>query len=168
VETAFPTASACEERTGGEFGKLNMLVLPARDHVDTTMDHGTAVVALSLAAATTACGNKPASTASADIVQGEPASPAVAKRLTDNAVKASAHGRAIIVTSHGIVIATDERAGTITLDHGPIPQVGWQAGKTIFRADPAVVDLVMAGEDMDFTARAVGTTGVITAIQPRP
>ena len=98
----------------------------------------------------------------AAIVQGPPVTSEVARQIMERA-----HAKVIVADSHGMVSAVDDKAGTITIVHGRIPDAGWRASTTRFKATPTIARLAMIGEDMDFTVRAVGTTGEVTAIQPR-
>jgi Cu(I)/Ag(I) efflux system protein CusF len=99
----------------------------------------------------------------ATIVQGPPATSEVADQIMGRA-----HSRVIVAESHGIVTAGDETAGTITVDHGRIPEARWRAGATRFKTAPAIASQAMVGEDMDVTIKAIGNFAEVTAIQTRP
>lgn len=58
--------------------------------------------------------------------------------------------------STGVVKAVDAAAGTITLDHQPIPGVGWPAMTMTFNADPALLKNIRVGERVKFAARIQG------------
>ena len=131
------------------------------------MNYRLVVMALGLVA-TAGCGHKAASTASANIIQGAPASAEAERDVLRNKPMARARRTTIIVQTHGMVTAVDEAAGTLTLDHGRIPEARWRAGITRFKALPAIASQAMVGEDMDFTLRIMGTTGEVTVIQTRP
>lgn len=64
----------------------------------------------------------------------------------------------------GTVTAIDKAAGTITLDHGPIPEVNWPAMTMAFKARPEVLDSVKIGEKVSFELALKGDAGEVTAI----
>src|SRR5665213_1628861 len=105
-----------------------------------TMNYGPVVIALSLAVATTACGHKAASTASADIIQGTPVSAEARNGVTAKILMARSRHTIINAKSDGTLTAVDVAAGTITLDHGPIPEARGPAGTTTFKAGPAITN----------------------------
>nr|QQZ51115.1 copper-binding protein [Phenylobacterium glaciei] len=65
----------------------------------------------------------------------------------------------------GTVTAVDTTANTITLDHGPIAEAGWPAMTMGFKASPALVAQVKAGDKVAFDLKLEGGAGEITAIQ---
>nr|WP_254911502.1 copper-binding protein [Sphingomonas sp. CDS-1] len=67
----------------------------------------------------------------------------------------------------GKVTAIDKAAGTITLDHGPIAEAGWPAMTMAFKASPAIIDSVKAGDAVDFDLKLNGGAGEITAISKK-
>jgi Cu/Ag efflux protein CusF len=64
----------------------------------------------------------------------------------------------------GTVTAIDAKAGTITLDHGPIPEANWPAMTMGFKAASALVQSVKVGDKVDFDLKLEGGAGEITAI----
>ncbi|MEQ7154203.1 copper-binding protein [Brevundimonas aurifodinae] len=66
----------------------------------------------------------------------------------------------------GVITAVDPIAGTLTLDHEPIPAVGWPAMTMSFRASPAVIGEATVGDRVQFDLTVRGTTGEVTAIYP--
>ncbi|MFZ5669003.1 MAG: copper-binding protein [Pseudomonadota bacterium] len=75
---------------------------------------------------------------------------------------------AAMATGSGTVTAIDKAAGTITLDHGPIAEVGWPAMTMAFEVAPAsLLDAVKVGDRVRFEMRMVGGTGQITALTPQ-
>lgn len=64
----------------------------------------------------------------------------------------------------GTVTAIDAAAGTITLDHAPIPEAGWPAMTMGFKAAPGVVEGVKVGDKVAFDLKLDGSAGEITAI----
>jgi len=69
---------------------------------------------------------------------------------------------------HGTVTAIDKTAGTITLDHGPIPEANWPAMTMAFKAAPAISDAAKVGDKVDFDVTLVGSAGEVTAIHKKP
>ncbi|MGA0607180.1 copper-binding protein [Phenylobacterium sp. VNQ135] len=51
----------------------------------------------------------------------------------------------------GVVKAIDLRAGSVTIAHGPIKALNWGAMTMAFKADPAVLKGVAAGDKVTFT-----------------
>jgi Cu/Ag efflux protein CusF len=64
----------------------------------------------------------------------------------------------------GIVTAIDKAAGKITLNHGPIPEVGWPAMTMAFAAKPAILDNAAVGDKVAFDVVIKGSAGEVTAI----
>ena len=65
----------------------------------------------------------------------------------------------------GTVTAIDAAAGKITLDHGPIPAVGWPAMKMGFSIKPELLEGVAVGDKVDFDLSVTGSAGAVTAIK---
>nr|WP_242496134.1 copper-binding protein [Sphingobium cupriresistens] len=81
----------------------------------------------------------------------------MATSATDAAAKA-ARGR-------GTITAIDLGAGSVTLDHGPIPEVNWPAMTMAFTADPGLLAGLKPGDKVSFEL-AVGDGGAtVTAIR---
>ncbi|PNB02703.1 copper-binding protein, partial [Pseudomonas sp. FW306-2-11BA] len=68
----------------------------------------------------------------------------------------------------GTVKEIDKAAGTITLDHGPIPEAKWPAMTMAFKAAPGITDAAKVGDKVDFDVTLVGSAGEVTAIQKKP
>lgn len=64
----------------------------------------------------------------------------------------------------GTVTAIDKAAGKITLDHGPIPEVGWPAMTMAFKAKPQLLDSVAVGDKVAFDLKLRGNDGEVTAM----
>lgn len=64
----------------------------------------------------------------------------------------------------GTVTAIDAASGKITLDHGPIPELGWPAMKMAFKAGPTVIGQTAVGDRIEFDVRLTGIEGEVTAI----
>lgn len=68
------------------------------------------------------------------------------------------------VKSSGTVTAIDKAARKITLDHQPIPEVGWPAMTMAFSAEPEVLGTVEVGDKVAFDATITGNAGEVTAV----
>ena len=65
----------------------------------------------------------------------------------------------------GVIKAIDEKAGSVTLQHGPIPAVSWPAMTMAFKAKPALLKGLKIGQAVDFDCDVTGMSGEITAIR---
>ena len=64
----------------------------------------------------------------------------------------------------GTVTKVDEAQGKLTINHGPIRNLDMDAMTMVFRvADPAMLDKVKAGDNIEFAADRVN--GAITVIK---
>ena len=64
----------------------------------------------------------------------------------------------------GTVTAVDAPAGRVTLDHQPIPEVGWPAMHMTFAAPPEALAGVKPGDKVAFDLAVSRGNGVITAL----
>ncbi len=68
----------------------------------------------------------------------------------------------------GVITAFDPKAAKITIEHGPIPSVGWPAMTMTFAAKPpALLKGLKVGQTVAFDTRVQGAAADVTAIQPR-
>lgn len=65
----------------------------------------------------------------------------------------------------GTVTAVDAPAGRITLDHQPIPAVGWPRMTMTFAAPPGQLDGVKPGDQVEFDLTVSRGVGNITAVR---
>jgi Cu(I)/Ag(I) efflux system protein CusF len=66
----------------------------------------------------------------------------------------------------GVVKAVDRKAGSVTLQHGPIPGVGWPAMTMTFKARPAsLLNGLKVGQKVSFDVSVHGTSAEVTAIR---
>ena len=72
-----------------------------------------------------------------------------------------------MASAEGIVTAIDEEAGTITIDHGPVPAVEWPAMTMAFEADEASRQGVAVGDEVTFDFRMTDSGSRITSISKR-
>ncbi|MFT4936377.1 MAG: Cu(I)/Ag(I) efflux system protein CusF [Pseudoalteromonas distincta] len=66
----------------------------------------------------------------------------------------------------GVVKKLDAKAGSVTLQHGPIAALGWPAMTMPFKADPALLQGLKVGQQVSFTVKP-GATPEVVAIQPK-
>jgi Cu(I)/Ag(I) efflux system protein CusF len=79
-----------------------------------------------------------------------------------SAAPAAKHGQGT-----GVIRAIDPKAGTVTIQHGPIPAVSWPAMTMTFRAKPAtLLKGLKVGETIGFDCTVRGMTADITAVRP--
>lgn len=55
-----------------------------------------------------------------------------------------------MASAEGTVTAIDEEAGTITIEHGPVPAVDWPAMTMTFEADAASRRGITVGDEVSF------------------
>ena len=69
--------------------------------------------------------------------------------------------------STGEVRRVDKDAQKVTLRHGPIPHLGMGDMTMVFRvSDPALLDVVKAGDKVRFKADKLGGQYTVTALEP--
>jgi len=68
----------------------------------------------------------------------------------------------------GVITAIDAKAGTLTIQHGPIPGVGWPAMTMTFKAKPrALLQGLKVGQTIGFDCTVLGPAAEVTAVRPR-
>lgn len=122
-------------------------------------------IALGLAALTAACGKKAETPVAAETNQAAPAA-AMSGDMGNMAMAPSATS-AIKAKGHGTVTAIDKTAGTITLNHGPIPEAKWPAMTMTFKAASAITDAAKVGDKVDFDVTLTGSSGEVTGVRPQ-
>jgi Cu(I)/Ag(I) efflux system periplasmic protein CusF len=66
----------------------------------------------------------------------------------------------------GVIRSIDAKAGTVTIQHGPIPGVGWPAMTMTFTAKPAtLLKGLKVGQTIDFDCTVRGTAAEVTAVR---
>lgn len=130
------------------------------------MNYTRLTIALGLVALTAACGKKAEAPVAAETNQAAPA--AAMSGDMGNMAMAPAATAPILAKGHGTVTAIDKTAGTITLDHGPIPEAKWPAMTMAFKAAPAITDTAKVGDKVDFDLTLTGNAGEVTAIHKQP
>jgi Cu(I)/Ag(I) efflux system protein CusF len=116
------------------------------------------LAALGLTAALAACGQETETEAPA-------AAPAASAASDSAAMGGMAANTGQTVQGTGTVTAVDSAAGTVTIDHAPIPEAGWPAMVMAFEAPPEVAQQAQVGDKVAFDLKLEGGGGEITAIQ---
>ncbi len=95
-------------------------------------------------------------------------SPAAATAPASGAMSPATSPDAAVKTGYGagVITAVDPAAGTVTINHEPIPAVNWPAMTMSFKAGPAVLREAAVGDRVQFDLTVRGGTGEITAISP--
>ena len=88
-----------------------------------------------------------------------PAAPASGSNMAGMAMS----GDAKMAKGTGTVTAVDAAAGTVTIEHAPIPEANWPAMNMAFKASPEVAKQVKAGDKVAFDLKLQGG-GEVTAI----
>jgi len=76
-------------------------------------------------------------------------------------------GAARTGSGEGTVKAIDAQAGTITLDHGPVPAMEWPAMTMAFDAGAEIRDQVAVGDSVTFEFEASDAGNRITAVSKK-
>ncbi|OHB39157.1 MAG: hypothetical protein A2882_16135 [Phenylobacterium sp. RIFCSPHIGHO2_01_FULL_70_10] len=121
-----------------------------------------ALAAIGLTATLGACGGQADTEAT-----GAPETAALTGAATMDGTKAAAADSVATVRSTGIVTAVDLAAGTVTIDHAPIPEANWPAMTMGFKASPSVTESVAVGDHVAFDLMLQNGGGEVTAIQKR-
>jgi Cu(I)/Ag(I) efflux system protein CusF len=80
-----------------------------------------------------------------------------------SAAPAAKHGQGT-----GVIRAIDTKAGTLTIQHGPIPAVGWPAMTMTFKAKPAtLLTGLKVGQTIGFDCTVRGMSADVTAVRPQ-
>ena len=90
------------------------------------------------------------------------AQPAPMKGMAMGASTATKTGSGV-----GVIKAVDPKAGTVTIQHGPIPAVGWPAMTMAFKAaPPSLLKTAKVGRKVAFVARVTGAKAEVTSLRP--
>jgi Cu(I)/Ag(I) efflux system protein CusF len=80
-----------------------------------------------------------------------------------SAAPAAKHGQGT-----GVIKAIDAKAGTLTIQHGPIPAVSWPAMTMSFKATPpALLTGLKVGQTIGFDTTVRGMAADVTAVRPK-
>ena len=73
------------------------------------------------------------------------------------------HGKGV-----GVIRAIDAKAGTLTIQHGPIQAISWPAMTMTFKAKPAnLLSGLKVGQTIGFDTTVHGMSADVTAVRPR-
>jgi Cu/Ag efflux protein CusF len=67
----------------------------------------------------------------------------------------------------GTITEIDKTAGTVTIDHEPIPAVGWPTMTMAFKAAPEILANAKVGQSISFDVSVKGTDAEVTAIHAK-
>jgi Cu(I)/Ag(I) efflux system protein CusF len=85
------------------------------------------------------------------------------KGMSTSAAPAAKQGKGT-----GVIKAIDAKAGTLTIQHGPIPAVSWPAMTMTFKAKPAtLLKGLKVGETIGFDTTVRGMDADVTAVRPK-
>ena len=85
------------------------------------------------------------------------------KGMSTSAAPAAKHGHAV-----GVIKAIDPKAGTLTIQHGPIPGVGWPAMTMTFKSKPpTLLKGLRVGQTIGFDTTVRGAAADVTAVMPK-
>ena len=94
---------------------------------------------------------------------GAAAADDMAKMKGASSAAAAKHGQGT-----GVIKAIDAKAGTITLQHGPIPAVSWPAMTMTFKAaPPTLLSGLKVGQTIGFDTTVNGMDATVTAVRPK-
>jgi Cu(I)/Ag(I) efflux system protein CusF len=85
------------------------------------------------------------------------------KRMSASSAPATKTGKGT-----GVITALDPKARTLTIQHGPILEVGWPAMPMTFKATPqALLKGLGVGQKIVFDAKVRGTAAEFTAARSK-
>src|SRR3546814_10831256 len=116
------------------------------------MNHARLTIALGLAARTAACGKKAEAPVTTETNQAAPA--ATMSGDMGNMSMAPDANAATKAKGHGTVTAIDKTAGTLPLNHGPMPEAKWPAMPMAFKAAPAITAAAKVGDKFDLDRKS--------------
>lgn len=68
----------------------------------------------------------------------------------------------------GVITAIDAKANKLTIQHGPIPAVGWPAMTVAFKANPpTLLRGLRVGQRIGFDVKTQGMAAEVTAVRPQ-
>jgi Cu(I)/Ag(I) efflux system protein CusF len=73
----------------------------------------------------------------------------------------------IEASGSGVVTAVDEAAGTVTIEHGEMPDLKWPPMTMVFPAPPELLTGISPGDEVAFDLSVAAGRGEITALTKR-
>lgn len=116
------------------------------------------ILAAAMTVGLAACGEPQETPAATEAAPADAADMGTMPMTSDAAVRTG--------TGTGVVTAVDAAAGAVTIEHGPVPGVGWPAMTMRFTASPAVVEAASTGDRVEFDVSVRDGVNEITAIRP--
>lgn len=78
------------------------------------------------------------------------------------------HSAMVTADGEGVVKSVDAKAGTLIIQHAPIPALKWPAMTMPFKAEPpSILQTVKAGQAVRFKLMQMNGATTVTAIQPK-
>ena len=95
---------------------------------------------------------------------------AVANATAPNASPTASAASAASTVGHGTghVRAIDPAAGTVTIEHGSIPEANWPAMTMAFQTSPTALNGIAVGDLVSFDITITNGSGEVTAIRKVP
>jgi Cu(I)/Ag(I) efflux system protein CusF len=109
------------------------------------------LIAIAAPMALTACGGAADDTAMTDQAMTADAPMAGDMPMSDDMPMMSSDEAGTEASAEGTITNIDEEAGTITIDHGPVPEVEWPAMTMGFEANETQRSTVAVGDEVNFT-----------------
>lgn len=92
-----------------------------------------------------------------------PAKPATSNDMASMDMSAAAKTG----SGSGKITELDKAGGKVTINHGPIPAVGWSAMTMEFKANPKLLEGLTVGDQVDFTLSLKGNDGTVMHVIKR-
>ncbi|WP_305096954.1 copper-binding protein [Croceibacterium aestuarii] len=93
--------------------------------------------------------------------------PADNRPMSEDASMMSSGAEMRMASAEGTVTAIDNEAGTITIEHGPVPAVDWPAMTMSFEADAASRQGIAVGDEVTFDFGMSDAGSRITSISKK-
>lgn len=123
----------------------------------------TYMILLAAPLALAACNSAEDPSESVEAMMADEMSAANKMSTSDDMPMMTGDGAVRTASAEGIVTAIDDAAGTITIDHGPVPEVDWPAMTMAFSADDDL-DEVAAGDRVTFEFQMMDSGSRIVSI----
>jgi Cu/Ag efflux protein CusF len=124
-----------------------------------------AIAALALAGSLAACSKNEATTVEASAPPATPAAAPAAAPAPPKSDMSKMDMSSGAKMAKGAGTVTAVAVNSVTVDHGPIPEVNWPAMTMTFKASPDLARQVKAGDKVAFELKLQDGAGEITAIQ---
>lgn len=79
-------------------------------------------------------------------------------------METASRGKEAVASAQGKVVAIDRTTPAITIAHGSVPEVDWPAMTMSFDADPAAIEDLSEGDEVEFRFRMTDDGSEIVSI----